>query len=345
MIMLHDSEDEEALRSTFRQLFTKYQDNNASRSAQQSDRPPLWSGLAETGALDMAAPDSDGSDGATLAQLCVLAEEAGRNLDSVGLVEHLVATRFLGESGIQRHDDALRNGAVATVAVRPSRDGLWETVPVVPDATLAIGVHGDHTVAVQLAGTRCRRLGPLRVCDVAVHEAPSTHLGAAAGFSRAVDTWRILTAAFLVGMCEAALARTVDYVGTRNQFGRVVGAYQAVQHGLAELPGLIDGARLLLAKAAWALNGHGEAASIDLARNDITDGRVLASMAVLFAAETATAVVDRAVHYHGAIGAASETGLYDCYRVARSLPLLLGPVSAERRHLADLLLVPTWTSH
>jgi alkylation response protein AidB-like acyl-CoA dehydrogenase len=64
----------------------------------------------------------------------------------------------------------------------------------------------------------------------------------------------------------------------------------------------------------------------------------------LFAADTANAMADRAVHYHGAIGAAVETGIHNYYRIVRALPLLAGPMSIQRRELADLILEPTWTS-
>jgi hypothetical protein len=50
------------------------------------------------------------------------------------------------------------------------------------------------------------------------------------------------------------------------------------------------------------------------------------------------------VHYHGAIGAAVETGIHNYYRIVRALPLLAGPMSIQRRELADLILEPTWTS-
>src|SRR5690349_5394091 len=95
MVTLHDCDDDEALRATFRQVFTKY--GHESKSAEPSipQRAMLWDRLTEMGALDMAIPESRGGGGATLTQLCVLAEEAGRNLQSLGLIEHLAATYLL----------------------------------------------------------------------------------------------------------------------------------------------------------------------------------------------------------------------------------------------------------
>ena len=56
----------------------------------------------------------------------------------------------------------------------------------------------------------------------------------------------------------------------RHQFGVPIGSFQAVQHALADLPGLIDGARLLAHKAAWAVDGGGDG-HLDVDDNDITD--------------------------------------------------------------------------
>jgi alkylation response protein AidB-like acyl-CoA dehydrogenase len=187
-------------------------------------------------------------------------------------------------------------------------------------------------------------LGPLRVCDLDVDEEQFVYLAPAAQLQTVLDTWRVLTAAYLIGAGDCVLARTVAYVADRHQFGRPIGAYQVVQHGLADLPGMLSGARLPVGKAAWSVDQPDQPPANDLARNDINDGRVLASMALLFAVDAANAVVDRAIHYHGAMGAAAETGIHSFYRMVCSLPLLLGPINTQRRLLADLLLEPTWTS-
>ncbi len=69
-----------------------------------------------------------------------------------------------------------------------------------------------------------------------------------------LDEWRILTAAALCGVTAGALAIGVAYVLERQQFGRPIGSYQSIQHGLADIPAFIDGSRMLAHKAAWALD-------------------------------------------------------------------------------------------
>lgn len=345
MILLTDSEDEAALRSAFCRVFAKHQQTESDTSA--ADRVALWSQLAAMGALTMAAPDSSDGDGrATLAQLCVLAEEAGANLHSAGLVEHLAVTRFLGTSTCDTARDLVLE-RISTIALRPSSSGRWTSVLTSATPTLVAGVHLGALGMQRLSPVSDigATLGPLRVCDLEVDEEQFVYLAPAAHLQTALDIWRVLTAAYLIGAGDRVLARTVAYVADRHQFGRPIGAYQAVQHGLADLPGTLTGARLLVGKAAWSLDHPDQATVNDLARNDINDAGALASMALLFAVDAANMVVDRAIHYHGAIGAAAETGLHGFYRMVRSLPLLLGPISTQRRRLADLLLEPTWTSH
>ena len=339
MVMLLDSDDDAALRSALRDVCSRNRYDQPTVAAIER----LWADLTEVGTAEMALSPAAG--GATTSQLGVVAEETGRHLASVGLVEHLVAIRFwstCADSGATDPSAGLR----ATVALRPTDAGRWQAVVVGHQPAVALGVHGGSAGVLALPDSEastCQHdilgFGDLTVGDQFVP------LADAAAFAATLDLWRILTAAFLVGVSERVLAMTVDYVGTRRQFERPVGSFQAVQHGLADLPGMIAGARLLAAKAAWSTDCPEAAQRCDVARNDITDSPVLSSMALLFAAETATLAVDRAVHYHGAIGAAVETGLHAYYRLARSLPLLLGSLSTERRHLAGLLLEPTWTSH
>jgi len=345
MILLRDSDDEQALRSAFGQVFTKFQTSAADHAQAEANRTALWSQLAEMGALAMAAPERLGGGNASLTQLCVLAEEAGANVDSGGLVEHLTATRFLSADSGTAYG-VVPKASSATISLRPSRSGRWPAVLTSAGPSLVLGVHGDAVGILRLAGPPAdgHFVGPVRISEVAVDDQSFTPLGPPARFRMVLDTWRVLTAAYLIGICDYLLARTVTYVCDRHQFGKPVGAYQSVAHGLADLPGMISGARLLTGKAAWSVDNTVSRPITDLARNEYTDPGVLAAMALLFAADTANAMADRAVHYHGAIGAAVETGIHNYYRIVRTLPLLAGPMSIQRRELADLILEPMWTS-
>jgi alkylation response protein AidB-like acyl-CoA dehydrogenase len=184
-------------------------------------------------------------------------------------------------------------------------------------------------------------LGAQSLADVAVRSDAKV-LGSATEHSELTDQWRVLMASALVGLAEAALVLGTAYVTERRQFGVPIGSFQALQHGLADLPGMVEGARLLVGKAAWARDARPDQV-VDLATNDVSDARALAVMALLFASETASLVTDRVLHYHGGYGCADEFDIQLYYRRARSWPMAIGPRRSERRLLADLLLPPTPT--
>ena len=64
--------------------------------------------------------------------------------------------------------------------------------------------------------------------------------------------WRVALAIELVGSMSGALDLTVAHVSDRRQFGRPIGSFQAVQHGLAKCAVAIEGARWLAYEAAWS---------------------------------------------------------------------------------------------
>jgi alkylation response protein AidB-like acyl-CoA dehydrogenase len=164
-------------------------------------------------------------------------------------------------------------------------------------------------------------------------------LGPASGFQPVLDRWKVLTSAALVGIAEAALRLGVDYVMNREQFGVPIGSFQSVQHGLADLPVLIDGGRILTHKAAWALD-RDEPGVVDWALNDVTDGSTLASMAFVFTGEGAAVATDRSLHYHGGYGFAEEYDIQMFYRRARGWTLILDDPTVECLGLADRLFGP-----
>ena len=183
---------------------------------------------------------------------------------------------------------------------------------------------------------------PLAHRDLAGAEVLATGPGAVAAHARAVDEWRTLTASTLVGIARAATDLGVAYVMEREQFGRPVGSFQAVQHLLADLPGLVDGAHLLASKAAWSGDRatDGVTGVLDVATNDVTDFPALAAMSLVAAGEAATVATDRSLHVHGGYGFSEEYDVQLYYRRARALAYLLGDPAAECRRLARMFPAP-----
>ena len=77
--------------------------------------------------------------------------------------------------------------------------------------------------------------------------------GARSALAKALEWSTVVQCAEMVGRAEKVLEMVVDYSKVRVQFGRPIGAFQAVQHRCADLKVSIDGARLVTHQAAWKL--------------------------------------------------------------------------------------------
>ncbi|MGW2891810.1 acyl-CoA dehydrogenase family protein [Streptomyces griseoruber] len=130
-------------------------------------------------------------------------------------------------------------------------------------------------------------------------------------------------AAFLaceaVGAADRALERTVEYLKQREQFGRAIGSFQAVQHRLADVYVQVQAARSAAYYAAWA-TGRGE------------DVGGLALAQALQALRLAAA---EGIQLHGGIGFTWEHRAHLYFKRAAGDELLFGPVHRLRAHAAE----------
>lgn len=131
---------------------------------------------------------------------------------------------------------------------------------------------------------------------------------------RTLDEERILCAAMYVGITAAALEQALQYARDRNAFGRAIGAYQAVQHPLADTAAELEQIRLITAKAAW-LQSQGR------------DCAAEAAMAKLAATETAIRATDRGMRVLGGYGMVEESPMERLFRDTRLGPF--SPISNE----------------
>ncbi len=300
--------------------------------------PKLWAELCSVGIPGLAVAEELGGGGADLLALVAVAQELGAVLAPVPLVEHAIAARLLASVAPGYPDLAavVDGELIATLAPRV-HEGVAQVVPAGAVADLVIGLDGQELVAVRSAPPlqALANQGNLAVADRDLRSGVRTVLlagpAAKAAFDVANREWLTLVAGWLAGASAAALELVTRWVKERHQFGVPIGSFQGVQHGLADLPGLIDGAGLLASEAAWALTSG---------KRSITgaDGAQLALMALVFAADTARLVTGRTVQYHGGLGVAEEHDAQLYYRRARAYPLLTGVPRMQLRELgADLV--------
>jgi len=142
----------------------------------------------------------------------------------------------------------------------------------------------------------------------------------------ALDGGRIGIAAQAVGIAQAALEESIEYSKQRQQFGRPIAKFQAIQWMLADMATRIEAARQLVYKAAYA--------------KDHKQGRYSkeAAMAKLFASETAMDAVIKAVQIHGGYGYTKEYTVERLFRDAKITEIYEGTSEVQRLVIANSLL-------
>ena len=140
-----------------------------------------------------------------------------------------------------------------------------------------------------------------------------------------LDTGRIGIAAQSLGIAERAYEEALNYAKRREQFGQPIARFQAIQWMLADMATRIEAARLLTYNAA-------------LKRDSGERFTKEASMAKLYASETAVWVVDRAVQIHGGYGYMKGYVVERLYRDARITAIYEGTNEIQRLVIANQLL-------
>ena len=335
------TEDQQFVRQTFSGLFGKEADLARVRAAEPLGHDPgLWDQLIATGALGVGVPEDSGDGGGGILELALIAEEAGRRIAPVPFAEPATAARLLATCGAKRLlDEALGGGPMVSLATRP---GPVER-QLLPDGAVAdivVALYGDRLVAVRrppvVHPTSNMGALPLArwICDAAEFEVlwRKGRLGAQSQwFSAALDELRILRAAALVGLASEAIEIGAAYARHREAFGVRIGTYQAVAHPLADALVAKDGAQLLTWKACWALD------------EGLPLAPALASMAFVFAAETAYAAAQHSLHLHGGYGFTVECDIQLYYRRAKSWVTALADPDRELDVVADKLYGPART--
>ncbi len=293
----------------------------------------LWRRLAGLGVSALAVPEKWGGLGASPLDLVVACEELGHHalpgpvaesLAAVPALLAVLADTGLADTGLA--DTGLAPGAcgerglggewlaglaagdlIATLAMPPR-------LPFAADAGAAglVLLAEDGAVYRARLGAMHRSVDPAR----SLSEARGGEVlarDAAEAAARALDLGALACSAQLLGAGRALLEASVRHASVRAQFGRPVGAFQAVKHKLADVAIGLEFARPLL-----------DAAAVGLADDAATAGRDI-SAAKVACADAAYRAARAALQVHGAIG----------YTAEHDLSLWLAKVRA---------LVPAWGS-
>jgi alkylation response protein AidB-like acyl-CoA dehydrogenase len=140
-----------------------------------------------------------------------------------------------------------------------------------------------------------------------------------------LDAGRIGIAAQAVGIAEAAYEASLEYARQREAFGQPIGAFQMTQAKIADMKTRLEAARLLTFNAVLAKT-----------RSKETGARYTteASMAKLFASETAMFIAHQAVQIHGGMGYSKEMPVERYFRDAKITEIYEGTSEIQRLVIA-----------
>ena len=290
----------------------------------------LWRKLAGLGVSGLAVPQRYGGLGADFADVVVACEELGHHAVPGPVAETAAAVPALiaglaDERLCARWLPALAAGdLVATLALPP-----WRPYAADADAAGLILLAEPGAVRLAAAGARHRSVDPARsLSEVSGREVLAQGAAVAAAVARAREAGTLACAAQLLGAGRALLEASVSHARQRAQFGRPVGAFQAVKHQLADVAIGLEFARPLLdaAAAAVTLGASAKGASAKggtTAARDVSAAKVACTAAAQRAARAALQV-------HGAIGYTQEHDLHLWLTKVRALAGAWGSQSEHR---------------
>jgi alkylation response protein AidB-like acyl-CoA dehydrogenase len=142
-----------------------------------------------------------------------------------------------------------------------------------------------------------------------------------------LDAGRIGIAAQALGIAEAAYEASVEYASTREAFGKKIGEFQGIGFKLADMKTRIEASRLLVYNAALKK---------EVSKKDRARFTLEASMAKLFASETAMFVANQAVQIHGGMGYSKELPIERYFRDAKITEIYEGTSEIQRLVIARL---------
>lgn len=299
----------ELFESTIERLLADGSDSDTVNASEGGVWPTaLWEAIEDSGFTLAAVPEALGGADAGWADLYVIARAAGRFAVPVPLSEALLGNWLLGRCGLEPRAGSLSFCANAQLVLNDGQvSGVLHDVPwgrhveavvaiadtdrtgpslVVLERTQAQSIEQSLNIAGEPRDTLF--FSEARVLDQALLPSGLN--------SEILQTGgALLRSAQIAGALSTLLDMTGEYAGQRNQFGKPIGAFQAIQQQLA-----------VFAEQAAAANSAAEAA---FAESDTALNWFSIAVAKVATAEAATQCANIAHAVHGAIGFTQEYAL------------------------------------
>ena len=328
------SAEQQALRDSAAELVQKLGPHSVLDLDDAERAAKLDAAIESVGWRELRTADEDGNALASAVETALIAAELARGLADAAFLGPTLAAE------LRRLAGAPPATSPETVALTP---GLTQ-LAVVPDedtacGSLAIDALGSSSALVLISGPAGYDLATVPVtaatAPVDLTRPVSDLAGARAvrvqpqpyplstGQLRQWTTFAVaLACADLVGTMAGAIQLTAGYAKLRQQFGQPIGAFQAVQHTLADSFVAAEGSRSIAMHAAWA------AESLPPSEADVA-----ARAAKAYCSRAARTVCEAAVQVHGGIGNTWECAAHLYLRRALLTAELLGGPGESVQHV------------
>ncbi|HUI26176.1 MAG TPA: acyl-CoA dehydrogenase family protein [Candidatus Kryptonia bacterium] len=262
---------------------------------------------------------ADGSIKATLAQV----EESGR-WDAPGITLPATKTAAGFElSGTKLFVHDAHNSELLLVPARTSSKGEKGVTLFLVDAK-APGV----SITLLKTMDQTRKLCEVNFNNVAVgKDAVLGKVGAGwALLDRIVDRAKVALCGEMCGGAQKVLEMSVEYAKVREQFGRPIGSFQAIQHKCANMMVQVESSKSATYYAAWAV------------ANDVAEAHLAACMAKAYCSDAYRMVGGEGIQIHGGIGFTWEHDMHIYFKRAKGSEVTFGDATWNRELVAQVVL-------
>ena len=324
------TDDQQAIKSTAREfLASRFKPEKVRELAESGEYDSsLWDEMAELGWPGIFVDEDHGGQALGVVELVILMEELGYVAAPSPFFSNAAAgllVQFAGSADQQAQwlpgvASGEARGTVGVVAGEGS-------APLVPDAEMAefiVLVDGDSASVVSKDDASIERVDTIDDTRPYSRVSASGGEGLEGDVAGALARVAVALSAEMVGLSQKSLEMAVEYAKDRQQFGRPIGAYQAVSHNCAQMLMETESARSLTLYAAWAADHEPESLP------------VAASMAKAYASDAGFRVPARSLQVHGGIGFTWEHDLQFFLKRGKTDAHLFGTAREHRERVAEL---------
>ncbi|WP_063581292.1 acyl-CoA dehydrogenase family protein [Achromobacter ruhlandii] len=305
---------ESMLGDAANRLFAQTCTPDVIRQAEQGQPPAqAWQACEDAGFADALVPESRGGAGLALADALPLATAAGRHLCPYPIVDTLLARAWLAHAG-----HAPAPGAIALAPhgwQATGRQAAGANVPWIRGANAVLARIGEQTWLLPVRAATIESSGVHGSLDAPARWSleDGERIDAGAGLPALDELAATACAGLIAGAMDRVLSMTLDHANQRQQFGKPIGRFQAVQQQISVMAEQVWAARMAAQLAFQGRDGLPRPLLAAL-------GKARASLAVARVADIAHAV-------HGAIGITEEYDLQLYTRRLREWRLAAGSES------------------